>query len=100
MARATDKATLLIQSEENYKKLMKLIETIPPEKQKENFKFEDRDKNIRDVLVHLHEWHLMMMNWYEVGISGEKPDIPAKGYTWQTIPDLNRKICFLCAQPL
>ena len=25
-------------------------------------------------------------------MKGQKPDIPAKGYTWKTTPELNRKI--------
>ncbi len=25
-------------------------------------------------------------------MSGDKPDMPAKGYTWKTLPDLNREI--------
>ena len=48
--------------------------------------------NIRDVLGHLHHWHLLMLNWYKVGMSGEKPQMPAPGYTWKTVPDLNRVI--------
>jgi hypothetical protein len=34
----------------------------------------------------------MMLGWYEVGMSGEKPDMPAKGYTWAALPKLNRII--------
>jgi len=33
-----------------------------------------------------------MLEWYEVGMRGEKPDMPAKDYTWKTIPALNAKI--------
>ncbi len=54
--------------------------------------FEDRDKNIRDILAHLHHWHLMMIDWYNVGMSGKKPDMPSIGYTWKTIPNLNLEI--------
>lgn len=62
---------------------------------------EDRDKefpegtmnrNIRDVLGHLHQWHLMLLEWYEVGMQDKKPDMPAKGYTWKDTPTLNKKI--------
>merc|ERR1711916_406754 len=54
--------------------------------------FEDRDKNIRDILVHLHHWHLMFLEWYKVGMNGEKPEMPASGYTWKTTAELNQKI--------
>lgn len=50
------------------------------------------NRNIRDVLAHLHHWHLMMLEWYQTGMKGNKPDIPAKGYTWKTTPELNKKI--------
>ena len=33
-----------------------------------------------------------MFDWYIVGMKGEKPEIPAKGYTWKTTPELNRWI--------
>jgi len=89
MPRPTNKETLLLQSNQNFEKLMNMIEALSIEKQEQSFGFEDRDKNIRDVLCHLYEWHLMMQGWYEVGMSGEKPEIPAKGYTWLTLPELN-----------
>ena len=92
MARPTIKKDLLAQSEENYQKLITLIDSLTPEQQEAAFPFEDRDKNIRDVLIHLHEWHNMMDRWYTVGMSGEKPAIPAPGYTFKTTPELNQKI--------
>ena len=33
-----------------------------------------------------------MLGWYDVGMRGEKPDIPAAGFTWRTTPDLNREL--------
>ncbi|MBK7638470.1 MAG: ClbS/DfsB family four-helix bundle protein [Saprospiraceae bacterium] len=36
------------------------------------------NRNIKDVLAHLHQWHVMMIGWYDCGMKGEKPDIPAK----------------------
>ena len=92
MARPTNKNELLALSDKNYKSLFQLIESFSAEEQTGTFPFEDRDRNVRDVIVHLHEWHLMMENWYKVGMTGEKPAIPGEGYTWQTIPALNKKI--------
>jgi len=92
MARPTDKASLLAQSAANFEKLIAMVEGFTPEQSAGSFPFEDRDKNLRDVLVHLHEWHLMMQSWYAVGMSGQKPAMPAEGYTWQTLPALNLKI--------
>ncbi|MBC2250936.1 ClbS/DfsB family four-helix bundle protein [Listeria sp. FSL L7-0123] len=89
MARPKNKEELLQQSAEKYQQLNDLIDSIPTESQQLAFPFEDRDKNIRDVLVHLHEWHKMALNWYRIGMSGKKPFMPAEGYTWKTTPELN-----------
>lgn len=63
MARPQNKTDLLLQGSENYQKLIDLITSMPPNLQRGTFPFDDRDKNIRDVLCHLHEWHLMMAQW-------------------------------------
>ena len=89
MARPVSKDELLIQSKEKFSNLFSLVESLSKEKQEMSFLFEDRDKNIRDVFGHLHEWHLMMLEWYKTGMKNEKPDIPAKGFTWKTTPALN-----------
>ncbi|GHV07392.1 hypothetical protein AGMMS50229_14150 [Campylobacterota bacterium] len=34
----------------------------------------------------------MMENWYQTGMAGKKPAIPAEGITWQTLPILNHRI--------
>jgi hypothetical protein len=92
MARPTKKKDLINASTEEFLSLFNLIDSMTLEKQESSFLFEDRDKNIRDVLTHLHEWHLMMKRWYKDGMSGIKPEIPAKGYTFKTLPDLNNEI--------
>ena len=34
----------------------------------------------------------MFIDWYEVGMKGDKPDMPAKGYSWKDTKELNKKI--------
>lgn len=93
MSRATTKQDLILGANEQFAKLWKLIDGMSDEGQNAPFQFEDRDKNLRDVLVHLHEWHHMMKNWHQVGtVEGGKPDVPGKGYTWKTLPALNQVI--------
>ena len=95
MPRPTNQLELLSLAEENYIKLLAFIESLPKSFQiqtYENNELNDRDKTISDVICHLHEWHGMMMAWYEVGMSGKKPAIPAEDVTWQTLPILNRRI--------
>lgn len=92
MARPQSKTDLLSQSELNYTKLARFINELTLEEQERAFPEGTLNRNIRDVLAHLHAWHLMMNDWYTVGMTGEKPEIPAKGYTWKTTPDLNTEI--------
>ena len=92
MARPTDKNSLLQAADQGYRTLVALIESIPVEWREAPFAFEDRDKNVRDVLAHLAEWHRYMRRWYDDGMAGEKPKIPREGYTWTTLPALNLAI--------
>ena len=95
MGRPTNKKELLELAELNFNKLLDFIEELPNEYKIKNYKnneLNERDKTISDVICHLHEWNLMMLNWYKVGMSGKKPAIPAEGYTFQTLPKLNQKI--------
>lgn len=92
MTRPTTKKELLEAAESGYTNLIQLINELSPEQQESTFSFEDRDKNIRDILIHLHEWQNMMNTWYTTGMSGTMPVTPAPGYTWKTTPALNQKI--------
>ena len=93
MPRPTTKESLIRSATEQFEKLWKLIESMEEQEQNAEFLFDDRDKNLRDVLVHLHEWHHMVERWHKIGtLDGGTPDVPGKGYTWKTLPDLNLEI--------
>ena len=92
MARPKTKSELLHMSQGNFKKLNDFINQKSKEDQLKDFPKGTMNRNIRDVLAHLHHWHLMMLEWYKVGMNGEKPEMPAKGYTWKTTPELNKWI--------
>lgn len=92
MPRPKSKDQLLSLSKENFKKLNDFIDKHNAQEQDAEFPSGTLNRNIRDVLTHVHQWHLMLMEWYKVGMSGTKPEMPAKGYTWKTMPDLNQKI--------
>lgn len=92
MPKPKSKEELTELSQRNYQILMDLVDSYSPEDAEKEFPPGKLNRNIRDVLSHLHEWHLMMLAWYELGMKGEKPEMPAKGYTWKTLPDLNFKI--------
>ncbi|MCE7997152.1 MAG: ClbS/DfsB family four-helix bundle protein [Roseivirga sp.] len=92
MPRPKNKEELLDLGEKNFQKLHNYIDGLSPEQQTATFPEGYLNRNIPDVLMHLHEWHLMLLGWYEAGITGKKPEMPAKGYTWKSMPELNRKI--------
>ena len=92
MPRPKSKTELIEFSNLNYTKLLDYINSIPSELQDQEFPAGTMNRTISDVLCHLHHWHLMMLEWYSVGMKGQKPDMPAKGYTWKTTPELNKLI--------
>ena len=93
MPRPKNKGELLELSKTNFTKMLDLVDSFDEEEIiNGKLPFEDRDKNIKDILAHLHHWHLMAQEWYVVGMSGVKPNMPATGYTWKTVPDLNLEI--------
>ena len=92
MARPKNKAELIALSNANYSKLLEQVDSYSPEEQQSDFPTGTLNRNIRDVFGHLHQWHLFFLRWYKEGMQGEKPDMPAKGYSWKTTPELNRAI--------
>lgn len=92
MARATTRDELLESSASAYAALGALLDRLPDASMTAPFPFEDRDRCVRDVLGHLHAWHLMALAWHEQGSRGERPAIPAPGHTWRTLPALNHEI--------
>ena len=93
MPRPTTKADLMTAAQEQFSKLWKLIDTMSEAEQTSAFLFEDRDKNLRDVLTHLYEWHQMVKRWHREGtLEGGLPAVPGEGYTWKTLPAFNMTI--------
>lgn len=88
----SEKEILLENSDKNFKALLEIIESIPSRKRAISIETQERDKNFRDVLMHLYEWHAMLERWYREGMDGDIPFMPAPGYKWSTIKILNMRI--------
>lgn len=99
MGRAATKSDMITAASSNYEKLNVLISELTEEELSTPFDFTaddkkkeahwGRDKNLRDVLIHLYEWHQLVLNWVEANRNGEnKPFIPAP-YNWKTYGDMN-----------
>lgn len=99
MPRPKTKEDLITQSQANFIKLNTLIDDLPIERISDDFPKGTLNRNIRDVLGHLDHWHVLFLNWYEIGMKGEKPAMPAEGFTWKTTADLNKQIWGKC-QPI
>lgn len=89
MARPTTKQDLLIAANGQFDKLWKLIDLMPKEKQQAIFSFEDRDKNLRDVLIHLYEWHQLLLTWVRANQAGNMVRFLPAPYNWKTYPQMN-----------
>lgn len=101
MGRATTKAELIQSAERNYEEMNALISSLTERELATAFDFTkmksrtqahwERDKNLRDVLVHLYEWHRLLLDWIRVNQKGEnRPLLPAP-YNWRTYGDMNRE---------
>jgi hypothetical protein len=62
MPRPKTKEQLLKLSRGNYKKLNDLIDSFSDEEQRTDFPEGTMNRNISDVLAHLHHWHLMFLD--------------------------------------
>ena len=89
MARPTTKQDLITVANGEFEKLWKLIDSLPEEKQNATFTFEDRDRNIRDVLVHLYEWHQLLLKWVDSNKKGKAANFLPEPYNWKTYPQMN-----------
>jgi hypothetical protein len=47
---------------------------------------------LADLVAHLAEWQHLFVEWYEDGLRGATPQMPAPGYRWNETPRLNRAI--------
>ncbi|MGN0160454.1 MAG: ClbS/DfsB family four-helix bundle protein [Lachnospiraceae bacterium] len=48
-----------------------------------------RDKNLRDVLMHLNEWHLLLLEWIKNRETESSKPFLMEGYNWKTYGDMN-----------
>jgi hypothetical protein len=96
MPRPTTKETLIGAANEQWSKMWAAIAALPTENVNLNLDASDgkeahwgRDKNVRDILIHLFEWHLLLLDWVNNQQSGvDNPFLPAP-YNWKTYGDMN-----------
>lgn len=99
MPRPTTKQDLLIASDDRYVKMWELIDSMTQIELDTPFKFGSellnkeahwkRDKNPRDILVHLYEWHELLLRWVESNQNGVQASFLPEPYNWRTYGDMN-----------
>lgn len=100
MSRPTTKKDLQEAAREQFDKLQTLIATFTSEEQEGTFDFSlvktgneahwTRDQNIRDVLIHLYEWHNLVEKWITSNREGRPQDFFPQPYNWRTYGELNK----------
>ena len=99
MSRATTKKELINTAMDNYAKLNKIISELTDKELSVPFDFSGdekkkeahwkRDKNLRDILVHLYEWHQLILNWVYSNQKGITASFLPEPYNWKTYGDMN-----------
>ncbi len=102
MPRPATKQDLIKTATEQFATIWKLIDSMTDDELIASFQFDaklnkkdahwSRDKNIRDVLIHLYEWQQLLLNWVSDNNDGnkgeEKPFLP-RPYNWKNYGDMN-----------
>ncbi len=90
MSRPLNKTQLLESIQKEYTALEKFLAPLTAEQMA--FSSAPGAWAVKDILAHLHEWQQMFFRWYEAGLRGEMPEVPAPGYKWNQLPALNQSI--------
>lgn len=99
MSRPTSKTDLMTAAADNYRKLNALIDGLTEKELTTEFDFAadekkkeahwKRDKNLRDVLIHLYEWHQLLLSWVQANQNGEEKPFLPRPYNWKTYGEMN-----------
>lgn len=99
MGRPATKTDLVNAAADNWKKMNTLIASLEERELSTPFDFSGdvkkkeahwkRDKNLRDILIHLYEWHQLLLNWVRANKAGENKSFLPAPYNWKTYGDMN-----------
>lgn len=99
MPRPKTKEELILASKENYENLKLFISKLSEEELQTPFDFSrdqkkkeahwKRDKNLRDVLIHLYEWQQLLLTWVHSNQEGHEKHFLPEPYNWKTYGEMN-----------
>ena len=90
MSRFQSKAELLEDASTAREKLERLLDRIPSDAKIDEIVIDDL--TVKDLLAHRTEWGRMALGWYGEARAGGDPAVPAEGFTWRQLPELNAEI--------
>jgi hypothetical protein len=90
MPRPHTKTQLLTETQQEAEALRQYISTLTSEQMTQSGAL--GEWSVKDAIAHLYEWQQMFFRWYEAGLRGETPAVPAEGYNWRQLPALNQAI--------
>ncbi len=106
MARPASKQQLISAATENYDKLAAFIASMSDEELNTPFDFSadekkkeahwKRDRNLRDILMHLVRWQELLLTWVAANLKGMDAPFLLPGYTWKTYGDMNLRFWEEC----
>jgi len=103
MPRPATKPDLIKVANEQSEKMWKLVDSMSDDEQRATFNFGDgadrkearkeahwaRDKNLRDVFIHLYEWHQLLLDWVKSNQNGKAIPFLPEPYNWKTYGGMN-----------
>lgn len=99
MGRPKTKQELTIAAKDGYDKLISTISDMTEAEKSTPFDFSKspnkkeahwkRDKNLRDVMIHLYEWHRLLIDFVKSNLNGERKPFLPPPYSWRTYGDMN-----------
>jgi hypothetical protein len=90
MPRPTTKKQLLEAIETEHKALEQLLAGLSPAQMTQPGVV--GEWSVKDVIAHLLEWQQMVLKWHAAGVQGKTIAIPAEGFNWAQLPELNQQI--------
>ncbi|MGY3767062.1 ClbS/DfsB family four-helix bundle protein [Vagococcus vulneris] len=101
MVRPVNKQELIVAAQDKFQQMMSLIGELDNGQKQVDFDWSnqkigkeahwERDKNIRDVIIHLFEWHKLLLNWVEANQVGEGTSFLPEPYNWRTYGQMNQE---------
>lgn len=99
MARPTTKKDLLEKAKQDYENLFTMISELTETELTTPFDFTQdekkkeahwkRDQNLRDILIHVYEWHQLLLKWVEKNQNEEKTSFIPLPYNWKSYGEMN-----------